>query len=984
MRMLSSLGTLCLFVVLWAPPAVQAQATGTITGVVTSQTGQPLAGVQVSIPGTARGALTRSDGQYLITGVPAGQHRVRATRVGYGAAEETITLAAGQTATVDFQLTDRAVELEEVVAVGYGVQHRQEVTGAVASVSPTRLENVPNTSVAQAIQGAVAGVNITAAATGAEPQFNILIRGQNSITASNDPLVVVDGIPYNGNLAEINQSDITSIDVLKDASATAIYGARGANGVILITTKQGQIGRPSFRYEGYVGMQEVANKPRLMTGPEFAVFKCERLSQFMSCEDALSPTERRMLESGSYTDWIDLATRRGTQQQHTLSVSGGSEETRFYISGSALGTQGVALNDEFRRYTLRTNLTQKLGSWMDLGLSTQLAHADRSGVAASFSGAYSANPLVPAFEEDGRTIALTPWPEDPERPNPLQNLNITDDDVSRRGLASGYAEARLPFLAGLSYRINGGFDFLSRDGGSYWPRTTRIGLNEQGRSVTESQRAFDWTVENLLRYTHTAGAHSVDMTVLYGVQGFNREDNTLLSSGFPNDVLTYRQGHLGRNVVPSYEVLNSGLVSQMGRLNYGYGGRYLVTLTARRDGFSGFGANYKYGVFPSVALAWNISNEPFWAFERFNELKLRLSYGQNGNQAIQPYQTLAQLAESSYLRGESTRPGFIPATLGNENLRWETTTSLNTGVDFRLFANRVWGSLDFYSSDTHDLLLDRLVSPVHGIPRMVDNVGRVRNRGIELGLSGRAIETARFSWTADFNISANRNRIVDLYGDGTDDLANQWFIGRPINTNFGFLFDGVWQEGEDIANSHQPNARPGDARVRDVNGDGRITADDRTFLGTEDPSYIAGLSNTLRYGSFSLGAFLHAVQGVTRYNDLLLAEVTVGHVRLNTLLFEYWSPQNPINTRWANRDAANPYGVGAFDDASFIRLRDLTLSYDLPAAVVGRLGAGGFRLFANGRNLWTHSTWTGMDPELDNQRIIPLERVFTVGVNARF
>jgi TonB-linked SusC/RagA family outer membrane protein len=982
--MMKVLSSLFLLPALLIPASLFAQVpTGSISGIVTNEVGQPLASVQVSVPGTPRGTLTRSDGRYLLTAVTPGERTLRATLIGYGSSERTVSVIAGETATADFRLVHRAVELEGIVAVGYGVQQRHEVTGAVASVSQARLEDVPNTNVLQALQGAAPGVHITNTGAGAEPQFNLLIRGMNSITASNEPLIVVDGLPYSGNLGEINQTDVASIDILRDASATAIYGARGANGVVLITTRRGRVGTPTISYEGQAGMAEIAHMPRLMTGPEYAEFKCQRVAAHTPCDEIIYGTERENLEAGRFVDWIDLATRRGIQHQHNLSFSGGSEQTRFYISGAALDNEGISVGDQFQRYTLRLNLEQQLSSWLDVGINTQLSHTDRSGETASFGTAFYSSPLINPYEPDG-SVALTPWPEDPERSNPLQNINILNDDISRRVIVGGFAEGRLPFVDGLSYRFNAGVDFMNRETGRYFPRTTRVGQDNQGRSIATGSRAFDWTVENILRFSRAIGAHNVDVTGLFSAQANNFERNETWAQGFPNDVLTYRQAHLASVVQPSYDVLNSGLLSQMGRVNYGYDGRYMVTLTARRDGYSGFGEHNKYGVFPSLAVAWNVSGEPFWGFDRMNELRLRLSYGQNGNHAILPYQTLARLAEDPYLAGGTSWPGFFPAALGNPDLRWETTTSLNGGVDFGFLANRLRGSLDAYTAETHDLLLDRLVSPVHGIERIVDNIGRVKNRGIELGLSGLPIETPRFSWMVDFNVSANRNQIIDLYGDFRDDVVNQWFVGQPIRTHFGWQFDGVWQEGDDIANSAQPSARPGDARVFDLNGDGVIDADDRTVLGNEEPNYIAGLSNTMRYGNVSLNFFINAVQGVTRFHEDLLPEVSDPRVRRNTLYLDYWTPQNPMNTRWANREDANLFRVGLHQDASFVRLRDLTLSYDLPPALAGRLGSSGLRIYGNGRNLWMRTNWIGLDPELDAQRARPLERLFTVGVNASF
>ena len=964
----------------------QASAQSVIRGRVTdAATGRPLPDAQVAIVGTGFGARAGNDGAYTITGVPAGTHVARATRVGYAQEERSVTVAAGQSQSADFTLDAEAVLLEGVVAVGYGTQRRSDVTGSVASVSAARLEQTPNTSVEQALQAAVPGVTVQTASAGAEQNNNIMIRGQNSIRASTAPLVVVDGIPYNGPLSEINPNDVASIDILKDASSAAIYGARGSNGVILVTTKRGNEGKPRFGYQGHAGFQEAVNIPRLMNGVEWARWRCQLRNAGQDCAQRVyTQTEIQGLAEGRSTDWLALALRKGFQHQHDLSFSGGAGGTRYYIAGSMLDVEGIARNDRFQRATLRVNLSQEVTSWLDMGTSTQLSNVDRSGVPASFSGAFNISPLTVPYDADGN-LTIRPWAEDPFFSNPLQGLLVVDDNLTRRVISNNHLEIRLPFLSGLSYRLNGGVDFAAQDEGQYYGRNTSDGVEVNGRAIVRNSTFLDWTLENILRFSRDFGSHNLDVTGLYSVQASDQQRESLDARGFPNDVLTYYQPNVATLVQPSSTVTEWQLHSQMGRLNYGYDDRYLLTLTARRDGYSGFGQNHKYGVFPSVALAWNVSNEAFWPFgESVNSLKLRASYGQNGNQAITPYQTLARLREVSYLDGESTAPGFIPSSLANPNLRWETTTSANFGVDFGLFGERLRGTLDAYSSRTHDLLLDRLVSPVHGITRITENIGQVRNRGVELALSTVNLETTNFTWSTDLNVSANRNEIAALYGDGRDDVANRWFIGQPIDVNFGYIIDGIWQLTDDIRGSAQPTARPGEVKIRDLDGDGKITPADRGFIGDRDPSYIGGLTNTLRYGAVSLDFFLQSVQGVTSVNGLLAQGRNLFEGRGNTLVLPYWTPENPTNSTPANRFDANPLAAEFYEDASFVRLKDLTLSLEVPGGLTGRVGAERLRLYVNGRNLWTSTEWRGLDPELGNQTAIPLQRVLTAGVNASF
>ncbi|HEU4632283.1 MAG TPA: TonB-dependent receptor [Gemmatimonadaceae bacterium] len=969
-----------------APTVLLAQQpTAVVRGTVTEQSSNaPVVAANVAVKNGSARTQTDERGEFTLR-VGSLNDTLVVSRIGFQQVE--VPLAGRSAVTV--VMTRTAVQLSEMVVVGYGTQRREDVTGSIASVDSTRLQDKPNTSVVQALQGATAGVTVTTSSSGAEPTIDVLIRGRNSITASTDPLVVVDGIPYDGPLSEINPNDIASLDVLKDASAAAIYGSRGSNGVILVTTKRGTPGKPRMSYDGYVGTSEIVNLPRMMNGQEFAAVKCQHINDGVTCTpdqipEALTPSEQEVLAATGGTDWLGLATRTGHQQQHTLSVSGGDENTRYYLGGSLLDVSGVALNDDFDRYTLRLNMTQQIRPWLSLGTNTQFARTDRSGLRADFSDAFFMNPLTRPYNDDG-TLTIYPWPEDIFWNNPLQGLDAVDRDINDRVFTSNYLEVDLPFVEGLSYRLNGGLDNARGESRRYYGRTTQIGSEVQGRAILDDDRRFDWTVENILRYTHDFGRSDLDVTALFSSQSSTVENDGLTAQGFPNDVLTYYQANTAALLEPEASQTRRRMLSQMARVNYSFDDRYLITGTVRRDGYSGFGANNKYGVFPSLALGWNASNEAWWPTGAVNSLKVRLSYGLSGNQAVSPYRTLSRLTDMPYVNGSNSAPGYRPSTLGNPNLKWETSRNLNLGFDFGVLDGRLRGTLDLYQTRTSDLLLARAISPVHGITSITQNIGAVKNRGAELQLIGRVLDRGDLTWDADFNIAMNRNEIVDLYGNGEDDVLNEWFIGQPIEVNYGYVFDGIWQEGDDIAGSAQPDATPGDIRYRDLNGDGKISADsDRTFIGSLEPSYTAGLTNTLRWRQFQLSALLTTVQGVTRSNSMLATNQLFPEVRRTGVVREYWTPEHPIDTYPANREGVNPLAMPIYQDASYVRLRDVTLSYNLDPSLSSRLGVSSARVYVSGRNLATWTDWIGLDPELGEQRAVPQSRTLIGGVAFAF
>ncbi len=966
--------SVCSLALLSMLPATIYAQTVTITGNVTDiSTNKPLEGASVELRGTSTGTTTDANGNYSLN-LPAREGTLVFSNVGFASQE----IPVGNSTTIDIQLSAASSSLNEVVVVGYGTQKRRDITGSVVSVDKQRLEQLPNTNFAQAIQGSVPGVTIEQNVAGAEGNDNsIVIRGRNSITASNTPLIVMDGIPYSGGISDINPTDIASIDVLKDASAAAIYGSRGSNGVILITTKRGSSGKPVISYDGFYGIQQIANLPEML-GPEaFYAFKEQREP------GRITNTEQATYDSKQYTDWVGLATQNGVRTQHSLGVRGGGNGVRYYLSGTYLDVQGVAVNDNFKRASTRINVDVNVTDWLSFGTSTQLSYNTRSGLPADFDGnfgAYRFNPLLNAFDDEGKQL-IYPWPEDVFFANPLAPTLAQNDDETYKIFTNNYLQVKFPFLEGLSYRLNTGVEYTGRKRATYWGRNTQRGFSSGGELDLNESVNTNLIVENILTYERTFNDHSISVTGLYSYQNDKIIGNTLAAEGFPNDVLTYYQANVALQVVPGASFAKEVLLSQMGRVNYAYKEKYLLTLTGRRDGFSGFGSSTKFGFFPGVALGWNISSENFMSDSRvFDNLKLRVSYGSNGNQAVGPYETLAKLSERSYVNGTATAPGYLPTSLANPGLGWETSNTANIGFDWSAMSGRISGTLDIYSTKTHDLLLKREISPVHGISSIVQNIGKTSNKGVELGLNTVNVKGTDFSWTTNANISFNRNKILDLYGDGKDDVANTWFIGQPILVNFGIVYGGVWQLDDDLTKSAQPDVKPGYAKVVDINEDGVIDDQDRVIQGSRQPSFIWGMGNTFTFKNISLYIFMHGTHGTSRQNQLLSDAVQSG-VRYRTAVKNWWTPDNPTNDFYANDLRANVLDARVYEHDSFVRIKDISLAYDFSSKTLSRIGLNRLKVYVNARNLFTFTEWSGLDPELNNQYGIPLQKEYVLGVN---
>ena len=953
-----------------------------VSGIVRDEAGVLLSGVSVTVKGrTDIGITTDSKGEYRLE-VPDNA-TLEFSYTGFVTQE--INVESRTIINIDLKTDTR--NLEEVLVVGYGRQKRKDITGSIASVPKERLDMVPNLNIAQALQGAISGIGIQITQGGAAPRQSIMIRGRNSILASNEPLIVVDGVPYSGELMDINPHDVLSIEVLKDASAAAIYGSRGANGVILITTKIGSTDKPKIILDTRFSTQEAINLPVFLDGSEFYAFKELREP------GRITATEQEVFDNKQWINWADLALRKGSSQQHNLSISGGFKNTNYFIGGSFLDVKGVAVNDGYRRVSSRINLESDITKWLKIGTRNQFSYDDRIGAPLDWNLVFRKNPLIKPYDADGN-ISLFPWPEFIDIRNPLEPLKYDYSNESYQFILNNYALVRFPFIDGLTYQLNTGIRRRFGNASNYIGRNTAPGLGEGGIANTNRSEEKNNVIENVFSYTKNIGKHNIFATVAYMYEENEGSANIVDARGFPHDFITYYSAAQANLVTPDYTFMRTVLNSQMIRVNYAYGSRYLLTLTGRRDGYSGFGATNKWGIFPSVAVGWNVADEKFFPWkDQFNKLKLRLSYGLNGNQAVGAYESISRYTQSNIVALGNTLSGYVPSRIGMDNLGWESSKTLNIGLDFGLLQNRIEGDINVFNTNTYDLLLNRTISMVNGLTFITQNIGKTKNTGVELSVTSRNIVGNNFTWTSSANLTHIKNKIVSLYGilesNGTeiDDVANSWFIGKPIRSNFNYLFDGVWQSKE-AAEAAVWGSQPGFAKLRDVNNDGSITSEDRQIIGQLDPNFMWGLTNSVSFKNFNLSLFVHGVHGVTRLNELLQDASSGSDVRRNILKKNWWTPDNATNDFYMNAlNAEKMAGISApiYENASFVRVKDISLSYDFSRNFLDKSKLDKLRLYVVGRNLFTFTKWSGSDPELNHGRgINPLQREIVFGLTVNF
>lgn len=1002
-----------------AQSGIQTSTDVLLTGQVRGEDGQGIPGVSVLLKstrpdGSATGTTTDVDGRYQIR---AGKGATLVfSFLGYTSKELTV----GSASSIDVTLEPNEQSLDEVVVVGYGTQRRRDVTGAISTVSSQQIQQVPVTNVVQALQGRAPGVDIATNDYGPGESAAIRIRGNRSFRASNEPLFVVDGVPLaGGNLNDFNPGDIESLEVLKDASATAIYGSRGANGVILITTKRGKAGKTSITYDGFYGIQSPSKRLRLMNGAEFVEMNREAYRNRSTGFVYKSPTPNRLEDStmfagldfyawqtvrnaydpdGSYhperirtTDWPDLMLQSTALQSHQISISGGNDKTRFLLSGAYFGDNGIMKGKDFNRYTSRFNLDHQLSTRVRVGFSTTFAYSIQNRGTNIY---YQASRVIPiAVPRDSLGALIFNPGNDAFTYNPIYDFDgVIREERNTRFFGSLYAE--LDLLKGLKYRVNFGPDFSLTRNGVFFASLSSEGKGGAASAQYNQGNRFGYTLENLLFYNRRFNEkHELNLTALQSVQDERAERSGNSVNGLPYEYQEFYNVGTAENIVGvSSNFSRWRLLSYMGRVNYNFAGKYYLTLTGRWDGSSRLAPGRKFSFFPSASLAYNLSEEPFMRGITFlDELKFRVGYGQTGNTSIDPYQTQGSLSRTIYSWDEVPAFGFQPGDIRNPNLFWERTAAANVGLDFSLFKGRLSGSLNLYRSNTYDLLLQDQLPTASGFSSYLRNVGSTRNQGVELNLSTVNVRSAGgFGWTTDWVFSRNREAIVELYKGKVDDLGNRWFIGQPLGVYYDYQFERIWQNTpEDIElmkafNDKGRNGfRPGDIKVVDVNGDGIINTADQTIVGNDRPRYIASLTNTFTYKGLELSVFAYTRQGLMYGTDLYNLSAFLSG-RVNHVRVDYWTPTNTSGTFPRPSDRERPLYSSSlrYVDGSFVRIRTATLAYTLPSAITNRLKMNRLRVYTTVDNpfIWTRNRDI-LDPEGAGAAETPNRIAFIFGLN---
>lgn len=964
--------------------------------VISGSDNYPIIGANILVKGTTIGTITDVDGNFSFE-APKGSTLV-VSYIGYQSQEMQVS----GNAPIKIVLSEDSEKLDEVIVIGYGSQKKSDMTGGIVAVGNEKLQMVSTNNLMDKLAGQVPGLNITMEKANPSEDQVLRVRGENSLTADNSPLIVLDGIPYSGSLGDIDPDNIENLSVLKDASSAAIYGSRGANGVILIQTKKGKKGTATVSYKGQVGFSQPERRVDVMKGPEYVKFLQDQWAYMnyngviKNPEDILNVSEIENWRNGIETDWQDQIFRTALTNSHQLSVSGGTEKTTYMASISRLNQEGVVKDTGMKRTNIALNITQQLGNWLTIGMATQAVQKEYGGIQAGISDALCQSPYGQPYNSDG---SLNFYPMDQTlHANPLADLEATSDKTDRNIFISTYADAKLP-IKGLSFRTNFGYNYRSKFEGSYYGRNTVTGKAKNGSAAIKNQHDWDYTWENVLKYELQLGKHKFDATGLFSMQQTSQEISEQKGTSFVNDDSEYHNmAGAEENKTVTSELTETAMLSYMLRLNYNYANRYLFTATGRSDGYSAFGTNNKYAFFPSLAAAWNISSEEFMESTNnwMDMLKIRLSWGSNGNQAIKAYQTLDRLKLTNYIWGDkgTTVNGVILSynSIGNPNLKWETTRTVNAGVDFSFFNSRLSGSVDFYISNTSDLLMSRTVPIMNGYNSIMDNVGETRNTGIELALNSVNMENKDFRWSTSYNFSLNRDKIIELRGDGKDDITNKWFIGEPVKVYYDYNVVGTWQEDDNFLNADgkeiQKGAKPGHAKLEDVDGDGTITAKDKKIIGSKLPSFTMSLGNTFTYKDFTFSFLLNGVFGA--WKEMIDYNFDRWSSKYNYISgMDYWTPENPTNAMTS--PGYVPYDKHSFyKKMNYVRIKNITLGYNIPKAILNPVGISALNVNLSVNNLYTFSNvknalnFDGTDYNANIVSCYPTARSFMLGLNLIF
>ena len=941
-----------------------------LLGRVTNEKGDPVSGVSVYVKGSPSiGTVTDEKGAFKLE-VPDNA----VVLVFSSVSTETLEVNIAGKTEINASLKTKTIQQEEVVVVGYGTQKKRDLTGAISSVSHDQMNLGGTTSnVAQSIQGRAAGVQVSQTNAAPGGQTIIRIRGGNSIKSTNEPLYVVDGFPSETGI-DINPNDVEDIQILKDASAAAIYGARGANGVVMITTKRGKAGKNIIQYEGYYGVQNFSKKPELMTAKENMTVANAKANE-QGNPDEYSAAE---LASGIDNNWFNLTTRKGTVQNHDINFRGGNEATRISLSGNYFKQEGILKNTDYNRYSGRLNVDHELNKHFKVGANIYAARSfshfktyDGNIVPSNVMfGILNTSPAIPAYNSDGSFGTRK------GRDNPLAWLLApTDHQYNNKLSANGYAEYEI--IKGLSARINGGTEQMTTKIGTYLPTTLLPGAKVKGQASVRDQVTTRNLVEAYMTYKKKfADVHNVNIVAGVSYQKDLFDDHYTQVQKFTTDqYLYYNLNGAAEKLASASSRSETKIASFYTRLNYSYKDKYLATFTLRRDGSSNFGPNNRYGYFPSGSIAWRLNDEQFIRdLNVFSSLKLRASYGVTGNDRIPPYSYMATFGPTNVtLDGINSYGGVIATRAANPNLKWESTEQLDIGLDMGIANNRITATIDYYRKKTNDLLLDIPIGQWWGFSTQTVNAGAIENKGIELSITTENINTNNFRWNTAFNFAYNKQKCLDLGGrsniitrtanpDGNVGQADFTKLepGKELSMLYGYIYEGVIKTGETY--SPQPLSKPGDPKFRDMNKDGQITAADQTYLGNANPHYLAAINNDFYYKGIELSIFFQGAFDYNLYNmNGLLLETNAGKDVLKR-----WTPTNQNTDVPRNGYFTSKYGgyinSRFVEDASYLRCKMITLGYNIP---VPKKIINNLKVYASLQNAFTITKYNGTDPEVN-------------------
>lgn len=967
-----------------------------VKGRITNEKSQPVPDVSVVVQGTSTGTTTNANGEFQINAPSNGTLVI--SSVGYPTKEIAIN---GQ-ATHNITLSTSSTDMEQVVVIGYGSQRKADVTGSTVSVKGEALNEIKAPNVINQLQGRAAGVDIVTNGTNIGTSGEIRIRGNRSITGNNNPLIVVDGMVYGGSINDIDPETIASVDILKDASATAIYGSRGSNGVIIISTKRGRTGRPVTSYNGYVGVVEAIGTWRLFNGPEYAKFKEDArqgqpaylTNPNVTSPYGLRPVEDSNLKAGVSTDWQDLLLTRGIRTSHDLNVSGGNDRTQYYFGFGYYKETGIIRNQSLDRGSLNINIDHKMSERLKIGFTSfnTMIYQKRLGTNA-YVTAMRLGPLFKPYNTDG-TLNFYPAIQqgvDNTTINPL--TSIGNDDMikafTRRYQFQHNLYAELGILKDLKFRTTFGFGWSQTFSSNYTgPNNVfNSNTNTAGANVSQSnQEGWQYTINNSLNYNKTiADKHKVQAQVLQEIQKNHFQSQGWNGQGVPADYIQDYNFQLVNTVNAQAGNYNeSGLIGYMGRAIYSYNDKYLLTATIRTDGASVLAEGHKWVTYPAISVGWNLTNEKFVRpIDFLSLLKLRAGWGISSNAGINPYTTLGSLSSNFYNFGQGTTPlvnfvnGYTINTIPNPNLTWEKTKGLNIGLDFAVFNNRLSGSIDYYNNKTDDILLSKSLPRSQGANSILVNAGKTSSHGMEFTISSVNIKTkSGFVWRTDANLFFNREKIVALQQGLQQDVGNGWFVGHPVTVIYDVRKIGIWQLADSVQ-AKVYGAAPGDIRLQDVNKNNSIGAEDRQIIGDFQPDFVAGLTNRFEYKNFDLNIVMFGRIGQTVVVPYLSADGGGNgypfflNSRVNQLKVDYWTPTNPTNAfpqPDASRDGLLYTSTLTYRDGSFIKIRTIDLGYNFSNRLLSRAKIQSLRAYVSAQNpfiLWAPLVKDnlGLDPE---------------------